>query len=127
MFHFAAFVFVFFRAETFLDAVRVLGGLFGTRIQGDVPVFQFLVLLLCVVSHALERWARARGLWHGVDAVIGVCPDNWKLTPAECCIYDACLPVADDVEEDDIVSVQEIPAGLYAVMTIGGARLLENR
>jgi len=61
MFHFAALVFVFFRAETFPVAVQVLAGLGGTRFAGDVPVLQIGVLLLCALSHALERWARTGG------------------------------------------------------------------
>ena len=66
----------------------------------------------------LVRWARHRGLWAGATEMIGLCPDNAAVTPAGYCLYDACLPVSDEIGEDDVVSIQTIPAGRYAVLSV---------
>ena len=65
---------------------------------------------------ALRAWAISHGLWQDNTALIGLCPDSPAITPAGLCIYDACMPVPDDWPEDDIVSIQTIPAGVYAVL-----------
>jgi len=65
---------------------------------------------------ALRRWARLHGLWQDNTALIGLCPDSPAITPAGLCIYDACMPVPPGWPEDDIVSIQRIPAGTYAVL-----------
>ncbi|MEM7222310.1 MAG: AraC family transcriptional regulator [Pseudomonadota bacterium] len=66
----------------------------------------------------IERWAKKRGLWSGETACIGLCPDNAALTPAGSCLYDAGIAVPAEVQEDDLASLQTIPAGLYAVLPI---------
>jgi len=63
----------------------------------------------------LIQWARRKGLWHENADMIGLCPNNPALTPAQHCQYDVCISVPDHVREDDVVSIQTIPAGTYAV------------
>ncbi len=67
---------------------------------------------------ALGRWAHVNGLWRETTATIGLCPDNARLTPARHCIYDACIPVPSGIREDNVVSIQTIPAGTYAVLKV---------
>lgn len=66
---------------------------------------------------ALHRWADIRGLTVLETPRIGLCPDNRLVTPDARCQYDACLPVPDWIVPDDIVGVQTIPAGRYAVLS----------
>lgn len=65
---------------------------------------------------ALKKWAAPQRLLCNNNAFIGLCPNNPALTPADYCIYDACICVPDTVLEDDVVSIQTIPAGTYAVL-----------
>ena len=82
------------------------------------------------ISEAYRRladWARMKGLWSGAREVIGLCPDNAAVTPAGFCLYDACLPVPAEIGEDDVVSIQNIPAGHYAVLQVAAtAREMES-
>ena len=64
----------------------------------------------------LEHWARRNNLWQHKNNFIGLCPSNAQLTPGNLCIYDTCIPVGDSITEDDTVSIQYIPAGIYAVL-----------
>lgn len=66
----------------------------------------------------LHQWARSENLWREDSWVIGLCPSNARLTPPQFCLYDACLPVPPDVPEDDLVSIQIIPGGTYAVLPV---------
>ncbi|MEM7168549.1 MAG: GyrI-like domain-containing protein [Pseudomonadota bacterium] len=66
----------------------------------------------------LEQWARAKGLWSGAAELFGVCPNNSDVTPAAYCVYDAGLAVDRDVCEDEVVSIQTIPAGRFAVLRV---------
>lgn len=66
----------------------------------------------------LEMWARSKGLWRSASKVIGICPDSSAVTPEGYCAYDACLPVSDNIQEDDVVSIQTIPAGTFAKMAV---------
>ena len=67
---------------------------------------------------ALEAWARSRDLWRDDAAIIGLCPDHSAFTPPGLCLYDACFPVPEGLREDEAVSIQTIPAGLYAVLRV---------
>ncbi|MEM7227126.1 MAG: GyrI-like domain-containing protein, partial [Pseudomonadota bacterium] len=82
------------------------------------------------ISEAFRRladWARMKGLWSGAREVIGLCPDNSAVTPAGFCLYDACLPVPEEIGEDDVISIQTIPAGHYAVLSVSAtAREMES-
>ena len=71
-----------------------------------------------IAFEQLEMWARKKGLWDTVSHMIGICPDNSGVTPDGHCTYDACLPVPDNIQEDDTVSIQTIPAGTYAIMGV---------
>jgi alginate O-acetyltransferase complex protein AlgI len=51
---------VFFRAPTFDEAIRFVGGMFGAGLTTGWPVFQTLVVLGCAVLHVLERVLRER-------------------------------------------------------------------
>lgn len=73
---------------------------------------------ITVAFAIVEQWAKDKGLWGENSSGIGVCPDNAALTPAGSCLYDAGIAVPADVEEDNIVSIQTIPSGTYAVMSI---------
>lgn len=67
---------------------------------------------------ALQRWAGLRGVLAAGTSYLGVCPDNASTTPARHCVYDACIALDGDVAEDEIVSVQTIPPGTYAVLPV---------
>ncbi|MEM7425131.1 MAG: GyrI-like domain-containing protein [Pseudomonadota bacterium] len=66
----------------------------------------------------LEAWARARGIWDAETAAVGVCPDHSAITPPERCRYDAGIIVSEEMREDEVVSIQTVRAGLYAVFPI---------
>jgi len=66
---------------------------------------------------ALSDWASKRGIDEFWLPRIGFCPNNRRVTPAWQCQYDACIPIPDWVHEDEIISIQTIPAGPYAVMS----------
>lgn len=70
--------------------------------------------------HSLKAWASARaGAGGDLDATyIGVCPDHAAITAAGHCLYDACILVDETTVEDDIVSIQTIPGGTYAVLHV---------
>ncbi len=63
-------------------------------------------------------WAKSRGLWTENTPCIGLCPNNPALTPPQSCIFDAGIPVSKEIEEDEQVGIQSIPAGRYAVLNI---------
>lgn len=69
----------------------------------------------------LYRWARDHGFWHHDAFMMGLCPNNPVLTPSDLCMYDVAIPVPDWVTEDETVSIQVIPAGTYAVLTVSGS------
>ena len=66
----------------------------------------------------LQHWAKLRGIMRHDTTYIGLSFDNCSTTPARHCIYDACLVLTDDVSEDDVVSVQTVPAATYAVLDV---------
>ena len=66
----------------------------------------------------LKNWARLKRMNMQEPVFIGLCPDHAAITPAGHCLYDACIPVGDDVVEDEVVSVQTIPGGTYAVIHV---------
>ena len=66
----------------------------------------------------LNCWATDHNLASNTAAKIGICPDNRRVTPDAFCSYDACVAVPDSINEDNVVSVQTIPAGRYAVLSV---------
>ncbi len=65
-------------------------------------------------SQLIRDWAETRGLYKRTP-FIGLCPDNRRITPVQYCVYDVGIAVANEIDEDDIVSILTIPAGRYAV------------
>lgn len=78
---------------------------------------------MTTVFKMLIQWAKTMGIWASSDGIIGVCPDNKDLTPIHRCVYDVSIPVPDGIVEDDVVSIQTVPAGTYAVMDFQGNTL----
>ncbi len=66
----------------------------------------------------LEDWARKHNLLNDNTVGISLCPDHSAFTPSNHCIYDAGIAVPDDFPEDEIVSIQTIPGGTYAVLKV---------
>ncbi len=65
----------------------------------------------------IRDWAES----HGMDSsrpLIGLCPDNRRITPVHYCMYDIGIPVNQDICEDDIVSILTIPSGHYAIAEV---------
>ena len=67
---------------------------------------------------ALQRWAGLRGFITPQTSYLGVCPDNCSTTPARYCVYDACISLLQEIPEDDVVSIQTIPAATFAVLRV---------
>ncbi len=67
---------------------------------------------------ALQRWAELRGVLRHDTSYVGISPDNCSTTPARHCVYDACMLLEGEIAEDDVVSVQTIPAATYAVLRV---------
>lgn len=65
----------------------------------------------------IRAWALARGISPSVP-LIGLGHDNRRITPAASCIYDVCIAVREEVVEDEIVSIMNVPAGCYAIATV---------
>jgi AraC family transcriptional regulator len=63
----------------------------------------------------LIRWAKTRGLLHAKSEFLGRILDNCSITAGRQCTYDACIVLDDEIAEDDVVSIQTIPGGRYAV------------
>ncbi|WP_282096165.1 AraC family transcriptional regulator [Epibacterium ulvae] len=66
----------------------------------------------------LQQWAKSKGLLTAKTSFLGRGADDCSITPARFCTYDACLILSDFILEDDIVSVQTIPAGEFAVLRV---------
>ena len=73
---------------------------------------------ISIAMGKIVDWAKERGLWSTSTVYIGLCPSNPALSPPEMCIYDACILIPEEIEEDEIVSIQTIPAGRYAVLSV---------
>ncbi|SLN43968.1 Regulatory protein SoxS [Roseovarius albus] len=75
------------------------------------------------IASSIEQlvcWAKERGVWHKDTTVIGVCPNNPSVTPPQYCQYDVCISVDESVLEDDVVSIQTMPATTYAAVEMLG-------
>lgn len=66
----------------------------------------------------LEQWAQARGISPQTSSFLGQSYDSCSVTAARQCTFDACIVLDDFVKEDDIVSVQTVPGGLFAVCNV---------
>lgn len=63
----------------------------------------------------LRQWISAHALRDMELPVYGIGWDNNFITPDAQCRYDVGVPVPDDIESDEVVDVQTIPEGTYAV------------
>lgn len=66
----------------------------------------------------LQQWAAERGLLKPETSFLGRCADSCRITPARHCVYDACLVLTDMIQEDNVVSIQTIPAAAFAVVSV---------
>ena len=71
----------------------------------------------------LQRWAALKGTLRKDSSFVGLSYDSCSTTPARRCVYDAGLELTDDIDEDDVVSVQTLPAATLAVL----ARHMQDR
>ena len=73
---------------------------------------------MCRLFGSLREWCRRKGVDLRNTRFIGIPWDNPNITAPEQCRYDVCVPAADGLAGDDVVSVQIIPGGTYAVMPV---------
>lgn len=61
-------------------------------------------------------WMDANGLGAEVDVGYGLAHDDPRMTPAELCRYDACIPVPKAVPQEAMAELQHmtLPSGVYA-------------
>ena len=69
---------------------------------------------------AIKTWARRQGLLTANSELIGISWDNPNVTPPVNCRHDVCLQVPGSITGDDLVGIQTIPGGTYAVMPLAG-------
>ena len=72
---------------------------------------------ICQAGALIRDWAESNGL-DSSRPLIGLCPDNRRITPAHYCMYDIGIPVNRDTCDDDIVSTLTIPSGKYAIAEV---------
>ena len=70
----------------------------------------------------LKRWLAVRGMDPSEVPFVCIGWDNQFITPHAQTRYDVGVPVSEDVRPDNIVDVQQIPAGTYAVLQTRVAR-----
>ncbi len=73
-----------------------------------------------IAFSTLINWAMQNALWQDDTVIIGVCPDNAGITPPQFCQYDVGIPVEHGVDEDQTISIQNIPAATLASLTVRG-------
>lgn len=69
----------------------------------------------------LMIWAKEKQLWRRSSEIYGLCPNNPSLTPPELCHYDVCLPLEDDIEEDEVISIRQLPEMTVATLEVTGS------
>ncbi|MEM7208280.1 MAG: GyrI-like domain-containing protein [Pseudomonadota bacterium] len=74
-------------------------------------------------STTLADWAKRRGLWSPDATFLGVCPNAAALTPPNLCVYDVGIVVREDIVEDDTISIQTLPSGKYAALSVACSSL----
>ncbi len=72
--------------------------------------------LIEAAAKSVYYWAQPRGLLHENACMYGLCPDFSIITRRGFQHFDIGIAVPDGVEEDHLVSIRTIPAGLYAVL-----------
>jgi AraC family transcriptional regulator len=63
----------------------------------------------------LLQWAVPRGLLNEKTLILGVLRNDPNITPADKCIYDACITIPESVGSDGRINVQSLPGGKCAV------------
>jgi AraC family transcriptional regulator len=63
----------------------------------------------------LKRWAELKGIWERESVLIGTIWNNPRITPADRCICDSCLPIPEDVTTSEGFNIQTLPGGKYAI------------
>ena len=66
----------------------------------------------------LQSWANTVGLLNADTVLYGVCPNSPALTPPQFCQFDIGIAVDAGVKEDDVVSIQTLPASTIAKLTL---------
>lgn len=66
---------------------------------------------------AMDSYAEQHQLYNEHTEMIGICHDSPELTDKEKIRYDACIPVADNVQADGEFAIQQLYGGDYAVFT----------
>jgi|GEM_PF-6687829 len=66
-------------------------------------------------------WAKENQLWRRNSEIYGFCPNNPSLTPPRLCHYDVCLPVDQDIDEDEVVSIRNVPEMTVATLEVTGS------
>lgn len=97
-----------------LAYIRHIGPYFNMRDETQITMG---------ISDTIERlvqWAKARGVWQKDAQVLGICPNNPSVTPPRYCQYDVCIMVDETVLEDDVVSIQHMPAATIAALELSG-------
>ena len=64
----------------------------------------------------LLGWALAKGFLDGSMRFMGVCWNDPETTPPQECIFDACLTIPENVQDDGEVRIQYLPGGKLAVL-----------
>ena len=64
----------------------------------------------------LFQWAVAKKLVNAHITLMGVCWSDPETTPSPECIFDACLTVPENVQDDSEVHIQYLPGGKLAVL-----------
>lgn len=75
----------------------------------------------------LQAWAHHRKILKSTSSFIGISHNDSNATPAGRCIYDAGMIMDDEIAEDDMVSVQLIPGGYYAILDVACVPQMLNR
>jgi AraC family transcriptional regulator len=68
----------------------------------------------------LCAWAGRRGLLGPGTLMLGVCPDNPEVTPADKLRFDCCVAAPESVRPEGEVGVQTLAGGEYAVVAHRG-------
>ncbi|MGA8130168.1 MAG: GyrI-like domain-containing protein, partial [Syntrophobacteraceae bacterium] len=63
----------------------------------------------------LLQWAMPRGLLNEKTLILGVLRNDPNITPADKCIYDACITIPESVRSDGRINVQSLGGGKFAV------------
>ncbi|MFY0596642.1 MAG: AraC family transcriptional regulator [Cognatishimia sp.] len=101
--------------ETRLAYVRHQGPYFNAKNPAVANI------TLETAFNVLMAWAQEKQLWRRNSEIYGLCPNNPSLTPPALCHYDVCLPVDQDIDEDEVVSIRHMPEMTVATLEVTGS------